>query len=82
MLDKKHYKKSKNWSNETIFGFYKKSSTLPSVVWAEEPKNGLRFETGSSYDAVPTRSKLLTDGQSSCSTGQRQRNKSMKPKNM
>ena len=44
----------------------KKSSTLPRVVWAEESKNDLRFEIGPSYDVVPTRSQLVTNGQSSC----------------
>ena len=39
---------------------------LPRVVWAEESKNGLRFEIGPSYDVVPTRSQLVTHGQSSC----------------
>ena len=39
---------------------------LPSVVWAEESKNGLRFEIGPHYDAVPTRPQLVTRGQSSC----------------
>ena len=39
---------------------------LPRVVWAEESKNGLRFETGPSYDVVPTTSQCPSDGQSSC----------------
>ena len=37
------------------------------VVWAEESKNGIRFEIGPSYDDVPTTSQCLTDGQPSCS---------------
>ena len=41
---------------------------LPRVVWAEESKNGLRFEIGPSYDVIPTRSQCLTDGQSSCTS--------------
>ena len=50
-----------------FLGFTKKSSTLPRVVWAEESKNGLRFEIEPScYGAVPTRSQLVTRGQSSC----------------
>ena len=40
---------------------------MPRVVWAEESKNGLRFEIGPSYDNVPTTSRCLTDGQSSYS---------------
>ena len=60
-------KKRENWSNETVFRFYKKkSSTLPRVVWAEESKTGLRFEIRPSYDVVQMRSQLVTDGQSSC----------------
>ena len=51
---------------ERFLGFTKKSSTLPRVVWAEDPKNGLRFEIEPSYDVVPTRSQVLTDGQSRC----------------
>ena len=39
---------------------------LPRVVWAEESKNGLRFEFGPSYDVVPTRYQLVTHGVSSC----------------
>ena len=39
---------------------------MPRVVWAEESKTGLRFEIRPSYDAVPTRSQFVTDGQSSC----------------
>ena len=39
---------------------------LPRVVWAEESKNRLRFEIKPSYDVVPTRSQLVTHGQSSC----------------
>ena len=34
--------------------FTKKSSILPRVVWAEESKNGLRFEIGPSYDNIST----------------------------
>ena len=44
----------------------KKSSTLPRVVWAEESKNGLRFEIGPSYDDVPMTSQCPTDEQPSC----------------
>ena len=39
---------------------------MPRVVWAEESKTGLRFEIGPSYDAVSTRSQLVTHRQSSC----------------
>ena len=39
---------------------------MPCVVWAEEPKTGLGFEIGPSYDVVPTRSELVNEGQSSC----------------
>ena len=39
---------------------------MSRVVRAEESKTGVRFEIGPSYDVVPTRSQLLTDGQSSC----------------
>ena len=28
---------------------------MPCVVWAEESKNGLRFEIGPSYDVISTR---------------------------
>ena len=68
MLDKKckHKIKQENKSNESVFRFYKTSSTLPRVVWAEESKNGLGFEIGPNYDNVPTRSQFLTDRQSSC----------------
>ena len=38
---------------------------MPHVVWAEESKNGLRFEIRPSYDVVPTRSQLVTHAQSS-----------------
>ena len=44
----------------------KKSSNMPRVVWAEECKNGPRFEIGPSYDGLPTRSQYAADGQSSC----------------
>ena len=40
---------------------------MPRVVWAEESKNGIIFEIWPSYDVVPARSQLVTDGQSSCS---------------
>ena len=60
--------KNENWSNEPVFRFYKKKSImLPPVVWAEESKNGIKFEIEPSYDVVPTRSLLVTDGQSSLS---------------
>ena len=39
----------------------KKSSNMPRVVWAEESKNGLRFEIGPSYGDVQTRSQYATD---------------------
>ena len=39
---------------------------MPDVVWAEESKNGLRFEIRPSYDAAPTTSPCQADGQSSC----------------
>ena len=58
---------SRKLSNEPILRIYeKKSSTFPSVVWAEESQNGLRFAIRPSYDGVPTTSIWLTDGQSSC----------------
>ena len=58
---------SRQLRNEPVLRFYKKkSSTIEDVFWAEESKNGLRFEIGPSYDAVPTRSKLVTHRQSSC----------------
>ena len=40
---------------------------MPRAVWAEETKNGIRFEIGPSYGAFPTRSQLVTHRQSSCS---------------
>ena len=46
----------------------KKSSIMPRLVWAEEPKIGLGFESGPSYDNIQTVSQFLIDGQSSCST--------------
>ena len=59
---------SRKLRNKPVLRFYeKKSSTLLSVVWAEESKNGLSFEIRPSYDGVPTRSQLVTHGQSSCS---------------
>ena len=39
---------------------------LLRVVWAEEPKNGPRFEIGPSYDIVPMTSQCPSDEQSSC----------------
>ena len=69
MLDKKHWRKIKNaktGQTSLCLGFTKKLSTLPCVVWAEESKTGLGFEIVPSYDAVPTRSQLVTDRQSSC----------------
>ena len=39
---------------------------MPRVVWAEESKNGLRFEIEPSYDVVPTTPQCPSDGQSSC----------------
>ena len=71
MLDKKREQKLKNTKTSQtspFLGFTEKSSTLPCVTWAEESKNDLGFEIGPSYDDVPTRSLLLTDRQSSCST--------------
>ena len=57
----------KNWSNKTVFYVLsKKSSNLPLAVWAEESKNGLRFEIGPSYDVVTTTSQCTSKGQSSC----------------
>ena len=38
----------------------KKSSIFPSVVWAEESKNSLRFEIRPNYDGVPTAFICLT----------------------
>ena len=60
--------KHENWSNKPIFRFYKKTSTLPRVVWAEKSKNGLGFEIEPNYDDVPTRFQCLTEGKSSCIT--------------
>ena len=31
---------------------------MTDVVWAEESKNGIKFEIGTSYDNVPTMSQL------------------------
>ena len=60
----KKYKNEK-WSNERIFGFYKKQVLCPMyVVWVEESNNRLRFEIGPNYDDVPTRSQFLTGRQS------------------
>ena len=71
MIDKKTPTKNKETrklvkQNRFYVGLTKKSSTFPSVVWAEESRTGLKFEIGPSYDVVPTRSQLVTDGQSSC----------------
>ena len=52
--------------------FYEKS-TFPSVVWAEESKNSLRFEIQPSYDDVLTTYQCLTNGQSSCRGSERVR---------
>ena len=41
-------------------------STLPRVVWVEEPKTGLMFEIGPSYGDLPTPSHFVTEGQFSC----------------
>ena len=40
---------------------------MPDVVWAEESKNGLKFEIRPSYDDAPTTSPCQADGQSSYS---------------
>jgi len=57
-----------DWSNEAILRFYekKKSRNMTHVVWAEESKNGLRFEIRPSVDVAPTMSRCATDRQSSC----------------
>ena len=39
---------------------------MTGVVWAEESKNGLRFEIKPSYDDAQTTSQCAADGQSSC----------------
>ena len=58
---------SQKLHNEPVLRIYeKKSSTFPGVVWAEEPKNSLRFEIRPSYDGVPEPSNSPSDGQSSC----------------
>ena len=44
----------------------KKSSNMARVVWAEESKNGLRFDIGPRYGSLPMRSQCPSDGQSSC----------------
>ena len=49
-----------------VLRIHKKLGNMSRVVWAEESKTGLRFEIRSSYDYVPTRPQLITDGQSSC----------------
>ena len=54
------------WSHFEIL--QKNSSNMLHVVWAEESKTGLGFETGPSYDDVPTASQCATAWQSSCST--------------
>ena len=41
---------------------------MTDVVWAEESKNGLRFEIRPSYDDAPTTSLCQADGQSSCTS--------------
>ena len=49
-----------------FLGFTKKVKYIaPCVVWAEESKNGLRFEIGPSYDDVPAMFQCVTGGQSS-----------------
>ena len=59
---------SRKLRNEPVLRFYeKKSSTFVSVVWAEESKNGLRFEIRPSYDGVSKTSHSPSDGKSSCS---------------
>ena len=63
--------KSRSWDTykDSHFGvviWAQMYSTLPRVVWAKESKTGLRFEIGPSYDDIPTKSQLVTDGQSSC----------------
>ena len=42
----KHLFAAGDWSNEAILRFYKNSSNMPRVVWAEEPKTGLVFKIG------------------------------------
>ena len=42
----KNNKNAKNGQTGPFLGFTKKTTTLPRVVWAEEFKNGLRFEIG------------------------------------
>ena len=64
MLTKQLKMKSRQTSQ--FLGFTKNASTLPSVVWDEESKNGLEFEIGPTYEDVPMRSQLLTDRQFSC----------------
>ena len=59
---------AKRGQTRPFFGFTKKSSTFPSVVWAEKSKHGLGFEIGPSYDSAPRRSQYLTGAQSSCTT--------------
>ena len=56
----------KTGQTRPFLGFSKKSSTLPLVVWAEESIAGLRFDIRPSYEVAPTRSQLVTDGQSNC----------------
>ena len=69
LLDKNHeqkIKKTRKLVKRRFLGFTKKLISLPRVFWAEESKTGLRFEIEPSYDDVPTKSQLVTDGQFSC----------------
>ena len=60
--------KPKNWPNakRARFEVLQKTSNTPCVVWAGEPKTGLGFEIGPSYDNVPAASQYAIAWQSSC----------------
>ena len=42
----------KTGQSRPFSGFTEKNKYVARVVWAEEPKTGLRFEIGPSYDMV------------------------------
>ena len=53
---------------------------MPRVLWAEESKAGLEFETESSYDDVPMTSQCATVWQSSCTNTKGERKRSSEGK--
>ena len=50
----KYLKNAKTGQTSPFLGFTK-TSTLPCLVWAEESKNGLRFEIEPNCDNVTNR---------------------------